>query len=111
MGRITINLIFAVMLLSAIAFSPTAYAGSWNAGKLKTFCEANDASQEKLVCLGYFIGFSDASEFGGKICILRGSPAQFIRLFLKHVRDKPARLRVPASLVVSQVLANAYPCK
>ena len=110
MVRITISFIFAVMLLSAVAFPRTVNAGSFTANQLKEFCQSKEGAPGALVCLGYFIGFNDAAEHGGKICA-KGAVKHDISLFLKKVREKPVRLLLPATLVVHQILANAAPCK
>ena len=110
MKRKMIGLIFAILIFATGQFPTLLRAGSLSAKDLNNFCMSEEGSPQALVCLGYFIGFNDAAEWGEKVCA-KGAVKEDINLFLRKMKEKPARLQAPASLVVHQILVEAFPCK
>jgi len=79
---------------------------------------------EGSFCVGYILGNHDTDymvqmlEEHEKITLMKhacspsnASTAQAVRIVVKYLRDNPERLHMPASVLVTDAIRSAFPCK
>lgn len=79
---------------------------------------------EGTFCVGYVSGVHDADfmvqmlEDHEKVALMKhacppsnASTDQAVRIVVKYLRDNPERLHMPASVIVTDAVRSAFPCK
>lgn len=122
--------------LAAIGFISLALAGSpanaqsdplamqWGRDALTTCAHTEDGGRRNstaaLICLGWISGAVQAA--GNSVSLepekpdyctpgFGGSTGQYAAVFLKFLRDNPAKRHLPAIYLFHQAMAEAFPCQ
>lgn len=84
----------------------------------------SEESVQAAMCVGYVMGVHDMEftvqmlEEHQKVVVMHHSCApsnvstgQAVRVVVKYLRDNPERLNMPAAILVTDAVRNAFPCK
>jgi hypothetical protein len=108
---------FVLAAFPATASDPIPAAAVWYGGSLQTFCAADRQSGEYAMCWSFIsavleVLYNDNSIFGYKVCVPHLTNVdQAVRLTTEWIKVHPDSTIKAASLVTTEALAAAFPCK
>jgi hypothetical protein len=108
---------FAVPVLLLLAALPRpAAAGFFSGNEIYESCNAPSNTAGEGTCIGFVAGVAGASQFffldrPGRFCMPSSvTLGQLKDVFLKYLRENPARRNQDGSLLVILAIQEAWPC-
>src|SRR4051812_6199906 len=120
-----------VLLALIIVFGHTAFGASWDGNEMLRYCGhalddpttlSSAQSMKTFICMGYVTGTVDSIDtFYGTsnsskpkpFCMPKGGleRVHVVRALLKWLESNPDKLNLAAPDIITQALADAFPCK
>jgi hypothetical protein len=108
---------FVLAAFPATASEPIRATAVWYGGNLQEFCAADRQSADYAMCWSFIssvleVLYNDNSIYGYKACVPRLTNVdQAVRLTTEWIKVHPDSGIKAASLVTTEALAAAFPCK